>query len=87
MEQDLLEHFSGHTKNKVTGSSQQGFTKGEACLMYLIVFHYKMLRFVDDGEQWISFTLTVARLSTPPCTGIWYPIWDATVWMGRQPNG
>lgn len=51
MEQDVLEHISGHTNNKVTGSSQQRYTKGEACLTYLILCYYKMLRFVDDGEQ------------------------------------
>lgn len=87
MEQDLLEHIFGHTKIKVTGSSQQGFTKSEAFLTYLIVFCYQTLRFVYDREQWISFTLTVARLSRPSCTGILYPIRDAVGAWERTKNG
>jgi len=82
MEQELLEHISGHAKSKMTGSTQQGFTKSEACLTYLIVCCHKMLRFVD-----VSFTLTVARLSAPLCTAFLYTIWNATIWMDEQPNG
>lgn len=45
----LLERFSGHRKEKVIGSRQHAFTKGESCLTNLITFCSKTSGFIDEG--------------------------------------
>lgn len=63
----LLEHISGYIK-KVIGNSQLEFTEGWS------TWQPSMINWQDlwtGGEQWMSFTLTLASFLTPSCTTRW----------------
>lgn len=50
-------HILGHTEKNMAGNSQCGLTKGKPCPTTLIASYAKVTRLVDQGEQWMSFTL------------------------------
>lgn len=37
---------------------------------------------VGEGKQWMSLTLTLARLSMQSPAAFLYPSWDVMVWIG-----
>lgn len=60
VEQILLEAFSKHMKDKLTGSSQRGFMKGKSCHKNLKAFYGEITSSVNEG---ILLILNLARLS------------------------
>ena len=75
-----MEHIPGNTEKKVLGNSQHGLTNNKSYLTNLIASYTKMMRTVDKGDQGMSFTLTLARLSVLSATVFLYAGWDATIW-------
>lgn len=81
----LSGHISRHVrKKKVTGNSQHGFTKGESCLTHLIAFHDKLIGLADEGDQKMTFTLTLARVLPPSLTELLYPSKDMAERMAEK---
>lgn len=68
----------------MTGNSQHGFTKGESCLTHLIAFHDKLIGLADEGDQKMTFTLTLARVLPPSLTELLYPSKDMAERMAEK---
>ena len=63
MEQLVLDAISKQLEEKkVIRNSQHVFTKGKLYLTNLIAFYDGITSWIDGGEQWMSSTLTSARL-------------------------
>lgn len=82
-----MEHIPGHTGKKVIGNSQHRLTKGKSYLTDLIASYAKMARTLGKRDQWMSFTLTLARLSALSATVFLYSSWDVIVWRGAKLGG
>lgn len=54
-------HFQSIKDKKVIKSNQRGFMKVKSCLTKLIAFFNDVTNLVNEGEEWMLFTLTSAR--------------------------
>lgn len=74
MERVLSGHISGHVREKkVTGNSQHGFAEDKPRLTHLTAFCDKLIGLADEGDQWITFTSTLARVLPLSLTTSPYP--------------
>lgn len=81
MEQVVFWHISGHTKEEKETRKSAWFSKGNSCLINLIILHVKMSGFVDKGRIVDVFTLNFGRLSTLSPTIFSYSTYDIVVQM------
>lgn len=82
-----MEHIPSHMGKKVIGNCQHILTKGKSYLTNLITSYAKMARTVGKGDQTMSFTLTLVRLSALSATVFLCSSWDDTVWKGGKLGG